>query len=95
MSLNVPLQADLLALRDKRQQVIDCNLQRENNRRFDHRCHVGDWVSDVVLSPAKLDNGIASNRHRITEIRQNGTVVIERVPGVFETINTRRIRPVP
>ena len=94
MSLNLPLLANLLVLQDRRQQIIDYNLQRANAKRHDYRYRVNDFVSEIELDPAKMDPRITHNRFRIVEVRQNGTLVIERLPGVFQTINIRRVRPV-
>jgi len=93
MLLNVPLMANLLALRGRRQQVIDYNLQRANAKRFDYNYRVNDYVSELEIDPAKMDPRVSVNRFRIVEVRHNGTVVIERLPGIFETINIRRIKP--
>ena len=93
MILNVPLMAELITIRDRRQQLIDYNLQRTNSKRRFYDYQVGDYVSDLAaLRPSKLDPR-ASNRFRITQVHVNGTVVIERRPGVLERINIRRIRP--
>ena len=95
MLLNLPLMANLLTLRDRRQQVIDYNLFRANAKRHNYRYQVNDYVAEIDIDPAKLDPRCSDNRYRIVEVRHNGTVVIERVPGVQETINIRRIRPAP
>jgi hypothetical protein len=92
MMLNVPLIAELITLRDRRQQLIDYNLQRANAKRRFHDYQVGDLVSDLAIRPSKLDPR-ASNRFRIVQVHTNGTVVIERRPGVLERINIRRLRP--
>jgi transposase InsO family protein len=93
MLLNIPLIADLVALRDKRQAVIDYNLQRANAKRIDYNYQVGDFVSDLTINPAKMDPR-APNRFQIVEMFPNGTVTILRRPGVTERINIRRIKPV-
>ena len=74
--------------------MIDYNLQRQNAKRYDYNHKVGDYVSEIELDPAKMNPRLRPNRFRITAVRANGTVVIRRLPGVFETINIRRIRPV-
>ena len=55
---------------------------------------VNDYVSKIELDPTKLDPRLTHNQFQVVEVRQNGTLVIERLPGVLETINIRRVRPV-
>ena len=93
MLLNVPLMANLLALQQRRQQMIDYNLQRANAKRIDYNYQVGDFASEIERDPAKLDPRLGTNRFQITAVRTNGTAVIQRLPGVLETINIRRIKP--
>jgi hypothetical protein len=92
MIINVPLLAELITLRDRRQQLIDYNLQRANAKRRFHDYQVGDFVSDLAIRPSRLDPR-AINRFRIVQVHTNGTVVIERRPGVLERINIRRLWP--
>ena len=61
MLLNVPLMANLLALRDQRQQVIDYNLQCANAKRFDYNYQVNDYISELEIDPAKMDPRIKEN----------------------------------
>ena len=92
MILNVPLQAELLAIRDRRQQLIDYSLQRANAKRHFYDYRINDYVSDLTIDPTKLA-ARAPNRFRITQVHTNGTVTIERRPGILERVNIRRIRP--
>ena len=86
MLLNLPLVANLLTIADRRQQLIDDNLRRQNAKRTFHDCKVGDWISLVVEDPAKLDPQTV-NRFQIVQVHVNGTVTVQRSPSVTERIN--------
>jgi RNase H-like domain found in reverse transcriptase/Integrase zinc binding domain len=92
MLLNLPLVANLITIRDRRQSLIDDNLRRQNNKRIFHDYKIGDWVSLIVPNPAKLDPRTV-NRFQITQVHVNGTVTIQRSPTVTERINIRRLKP--
>ena len=92
MLLNLPLIANLLTIADRRQQLIDDNLRRQNAKRIFHDYKVGDWVSLIIENPAKLDPRTV-NRFQIVQVHVNGTVTIQRSPLVTERINIRRIKP--
>ena len=51
--INVPLLSNLIAIRDRRQQVIDSNLMRTNKRRVDHNYSLSDQVVIVTYNPNK------------------------------------------
>ena len=55
MFLDVPLLADLVTIRDRRQQLIDENLQRQNARRREYQYTVGQEVLIKTISPNKLE----------------------------------------
>ena len=92
MMLNIPLVADLITIRDRRQKIIDDNLRRQNSRRRFYDYQVGDYVSIIVKDPAKLDPR-TEGRYRIVQVHVNGNVTIQRSPNVTERINIRRLRP--
>jgi transposase InsO family protein len=82
----------LLLLREKRQAVIDDNLQRENNqwRNFDYVA--GQQVLELVPDPANFEMR-TKGPYRILQVHTNGTVTIERAPGLRDRVNIRRARP--
>ena len=55
MMINIPLIANLLAIGDRRQHLVNENLRRINAKRIDHSYSVGDWVKFVEYNPDKLD----------------------------------------
>ena len=54
MSMDVPLIANLSAIRDGRQQMIDENLINQNKKRIEHHYRVGDMVEQIVWNKTKL-----------------------------------------
>lgn len=78
MLINVPLLllSNLIAIRDRRQQVIDNNLMRTNKRRVDHNYSLSDQVVIVTYNPNKLD----SKQHGpycVLRVFTNGTVRVQ------------------
>ena len=55
MLMDVPLVADLEAIRGRWQQQIDDNLRRTNKGRVDCNCHVGERVKLKAWDPVKLE----------------------------------------
>ena len=55
MMINVPLIANLLAIGDQRQYLVDENLKRINAKQIDYSYNVGDWVKFVEYNSDKLD----------------------------------------
>ena len=54
MIMDVPLLANLAAIRDGRQQMIDENLIKQNKKRIEHHFRVGDFVMQIVWNKTKL-----------------------------------------
>ena len=54
MIMDVPLIANLSAIRDGRQQMIDENLIKQNKKRIEHHYRVGDRVEQIVWNKTKL-----------------------------------------
>ena len=91
MLLNLPLLADLQTLHEKRTEIVRKNLEVANRRRIRYDYQPGERIA-VKQDHSKL--GIrTSGPYRITQVHTNGTVTIERRPGVTERINIRRILP--
>ena len=53
MFINLPLQANLETIRQRRQQLIDKNLARNNRRRHNYRYRVGEEVLVKTYDPTK------------------------------------------
>ena len=73
MLLDIPVIADLVAIRERRQLLIDENLRRQNKKRIDHHYKVGDWVMIKVYNPKKGNDRLHSP-YKIHETRTNGTL---------------------
>ena len=56
MLLDIPVIADLVAIRQRRQLLIDKNLRRQNEKRIENHYKVGDYVWIKVYDPAKGDD---------------------------------------
>ena len=92
MILDIPVVADWLLIQEHRQQLIDQRLITDNRGRFSHDYHVGDNVLILTHDPATLQDR-ATGPYSVVETHVNGTVTIQRAPGVLERINIRRVRP--
>jgi transposase InsO family protein len=92
MLLNIPVIVDFELLRQRRQALIDKNLQRANEKRYSYDYQPGQQVLKLVYDPKKLDDR-AFGPFPIERVHVNGTVVIRTAPDVTERINIRRIKP--
>jgi len=92
MLLPLPILADFELVRQRRQQLIDLNAERENARRSFRDYSPGDEVLVKVPRPNAMD-ARATGPFVVVQSHVNGTVTIQRTPNVFERINIRRIRP--
>lgn len=92
MVLNIPVMADLITIRDKRQQLIDDRLIKANRHRFAYDYAVGQQVLKLVYKPSKLQPR-AEGPYEITRVHTNGTITIRLTPYVIERINIRRVKP--
>jgi hypothetical protein len=92
MFLNLPFIADVRAVQQRRQLLVDQNLQRQNARRRHYDYTIGDQVYVRTVNPAKLDPR-GEGPFPITRVHANGTVTIQRTPYVRERINIRRVYP--
>ena len=93
MFVDVPILADLIAIRNKRQQLVDQNLMRHNKKRYNYHYRVGDEVMITTYDPTKLPERL-HGPYRIVETRTNGTVRVRmREPNIDETFNIRKLRP--
>ena len=90
MFIDVPIIADLIVIRNRRQQLNDNNLLRHNRKRYDHHYRLGDMIMAKVHDPTKMQEKL-HGPYPIIELRTNGTVRIQRHPLVVETFNIRKI----
>ena len=92
MLLDVPVIADLQLLKDRRQYVIDKNLERANRKRVAIDYNVGDQVLKLVYKPNKLEPR-AIGPYAITRVHANGTLTIQLSQHVTERISLRKVKP--
>ena len=92
MMINVPLIANLLAIGDRRQHLVNENLRRINAKRIDHSYSVGDWVKFVEYNPDKLDYR-THVPYRIVRVFTNGCVRVQLAPHIQETVNIQKLFP--
>jgi hypothetical protein len=92
MFLDIPLLADLINIRDRRQVIIDENLRRQNLRRHFHDYHIGQQILLLTPNPATLADR-ATGPFTIHQVHVNGTLTIWRTPHILERVNIRRARP--
>ena len=90
--MQVPLIADLDAIRGRRQQLIDNNLLRTNNKRVDYNYAVDGKAYVKVHEPNKLEE-VLHGPYCITRIYSNGTVEIQLNPDTFDRVNIRKLVP--
>jgi len=92
MMINVPLSSNLMAIGDRRQQLVNENLRRINAKRIDHSYSVGDYVKFVEYSPDKLDCR-THGPYPIVRVFTNGCVRVQLAPHIQETVNIRKLFP--
>ena len=92
MMIDVPLLADLDAIRGRKQQLIDANLIRENKKRIDYNYKVGDRVWIKHYEPTKMDSRL-HGPYQVTRIYVNGTIDVQLKPGVIQRYNIRKVVP--
>jgi transposase InsO family protein len=91
MLLNIPILADLQALHSKRTTLVQRNLAVANRRRIRYDYQPGQRVA---IKNVQDRLGIRSEGpFSIVQVHTNGTVTIQRRPGVVERINIRRLIP--
>ena len=92
MVLDIPFIADLHAMQEHRQQIIDQRLIEANRKRFSYDYQVGDQVYKLIYKPHKLQPR-AEGPYTIQSVHHNGTVTIQLDDYVTERLSIRRIRP--
>ena len=94
MFLDIPLIADIMAIRNNRQLLVDRRLLRENAKRIKHDYAVGDqvWKKMYLGFSDKLQPTV-EGPYPIERVFTNGTVNIRTGANVIERINIRRIKP--
>ena len=92
MFLNVPLVADWQTIASRREQLVNANLMRANQRRRHYDYAEGQQVLKIVHDPTKL--GVrTTGPFTIERVHINGNLTIRLREGVTERVNIRRVRP--
>ena len=92
MFLNIPLIADWQAIAARREQHINDNLRRANQKRRQYDYTAGQKILKKVHNPTKL--GVrTSGPYTIQHVHVNGTITIQLRQGISERINIRRVIP--
>jgi transposase InsO family protein len=92
MMLNIPIVADWELMKQRRQLQIDIDAAAANAKRHDKEYQAGDEVLLIKENPKKLE-ARAFGPFTVIDRHLNGTITIERQPGVFERISVRRVKP--
>ena len=92
MIMDLPFVADLLLLRNKRQELIDYNLRRENYKRRTFDYQPGQWILELIPNPTKT--GLRTKGpYQIQRVHCNGTITIRRTANITDRLNIRQVRP--
>ena len=73
MFVDVPIISDLIAIRNNRQQLIDSNLIRHNQKRYDYHYQLGQRVLVKTYDPVKMQEKLHGS-YPILELQTNGTI---------------------
>eukprot|EP00957_Ditylum_brightwellii_P155571 11842311-Ditylum_brightwellii.AAC.2 len=73
MFLDLPVIADLITIRDRRQHLIDENLHRHNLKHKEYDYVVSHKMLIKTVNPAKLERK-AHGPYAVTQVLTNGTV---------------------
>ena len=90
--MDVPLIADLDAIRGRRQQLIDDNLIRLNKKRADHNYSVNDIFLLRVADPVKMED-IFTGPYRIAKVFVNGRIDLELEPTTVRRSSISKVVP--
>jgi Integrase zinc binding domain len=94
MYLDIPLMADIIAISNARQQIIDQRLLKANFKRIPHEFIVGEQVlKRNLIGPRDKLRPTFSGPHRILQVHTNGSVTIQLDARIRERINIRRLQP--
>ena len=86
MPLPIPIIVNLQTLQNERQILIDKNNLKENARRKQHDCNVGDQILIIAFKPNALKDR-AKGPHTISQVHTDGTVSYMLNEEVIDQIN--------
>jgi hypothetical protein len=93
MFVDLPLVANLIQIRDRRQQLNDENLRLQNAKRRVYHYAVGQEVSIKSVDPTKMEPKAHDGPYVIKQVYTNGTVDVARNANVVERLHIRRLIP--
>ena len=91
MLKDIPFHPDFPTIQEKRQALVDINLQFEKGRRRDHY-RINHECSLIEPTPKKLTDQ-ASGTFCIVQLFTNDTVTIQRNKHLQQAVNIRENRP--
>ena len=92
MFLDVPVVADLLAIREKRQSTVDKDTQQNNSKCYFYNYRAGEKILKNRHDWRKL--GEKRDRpYKITWVHTNGNVTVQLRDGLMDRLNLREIKP--
>jgi hypothetical protein len=89
--LNVQFEANWNLIHERKQRIIKKNNEAENTKRIPHSYHINDKVLFKEIEKSKYGSDPWIGPCIICQIKDNGTVTIQRGP-VIETVNIRLIK---
>ena len=94
MFFDLPLLADIMALQNTHQQLVDSRLLKENSSRIKHDYKIGDQIlKKMVLSLSDKLKPTFTGPYPILQEHTNGTITICLRDNLTERINIHRIKP--
>jgi len=92
--LNSRFQVDWNYIKERKQQLINKNNERENSKRIKHNYQVGDKVLLNVqpITKAKYKKNPFKGPYTVLQVNNNGTVQLD-MGSIIDTINIRNIKP--
>jgi len=90
--MNTKFEANWNYIRQRKQQIIHKNNQRENSKRKEHHYQIGDQVLFAAERRIKFGINPYEGPYEIVQVNENGTVRI-RKGAVTDTVNIRLIKP--
>ena len=93
MLFDIPVTSGLVAVRNKRQLLVDTNLMRSNKKRIHYNYQPGQQVMVVTEDPTKLQQR-THGPYLIQRIFTNGTVELQLNADNSTTVNIRKLVPI-
>ena len=92
MIMDVPLLANLAAIQDGCQQMIDKNIMKQNKKRIEYHFCVDNRVIQIVWNKTKLSEQL-DGPFQILATHCNGNITIQQTSIVTNTQSTRWFTP--